>query len=458
MEVRQQNFQTTKKERFGFYGYFFGQNMILMLVSMYFTIYCTTVLGISAGAVGTIILISKIWDAINDPMLSALVEKTNFKSGKFLPWVRSMSIALPLSTVLIFSFSGALIEMSMFVRILYASIFYTVWGMVYTVSDSPAYAMCTIMTTDQNEKNNILSISRVFSMLGIFIFLVLATPLLNLTKGNWMLFSLILSIVAGIGLYGINLCKERVTDRTVSPTLKQIFGAMFSNRYIVILIIVLFVAGVFNLQSAVGAYVAYDVFKSPELLVTTSLISMFPMLIVATFMPQLLKKFDKATLYKIAYLGLAVFGVLQFFVGYDSVTTYLIITFAKGIVIAPSGIATQMLLADTIVYQEYETGERFETLAFVAGTFAMKTVAALASAFGLWLLDAIGYVSSTANETVVQTQQVVDGIWIIANLTPVIGGIAAFIIMHKFYDLTQDKVSAMAEEIQARKQKANATN
>jgi len=105
-------FDTAGSERISYYSYFVGQNIIYMIVSSFIGVYMITTLGIAAATAGTILLVVRIFDSVSDPLFSVVVEKSKLKGGKFRPWINAVSIAVPIVTVLIFSFTNFMIESS----------------------------------------------------------------------------------------------------------------------------------------------------------------------------------------------------------------------------------------------------------------------------------------------------------------------------------------------------------
>ncbi len=440
------NFQTTFKERAGYNSYFAGQNMIYLLVMMFLSIYFTNTLGIPAATVGTIFLIARVWDAVNDPMLSVLVEKTTLKSGRFKPWIKSVALLMPISTVLLFSFTGWLIDQSMAVRVAYASFIYITWGMIYTVSDAPAFALATIMTDNTEERTSIISNSRFFAMIGIVGVLIIVNPIMGAVNGDWFLTSAIVSAIALVFLLGINFTKERVDARTESPTLKSIINAIIGNKFLIIYVICATIYGGSNFGQSLSAYVCTDLLGDPSLIATMGLIGMIPTLLLIPFVPQLVKRIDKTKLLKISYILIILFSIVSYFVGYDNLTFYIIMVVVKGIVAVPVMILDTLFYVDCIEYAENTTGDRFEAATFSARTFSAKAVGALSGAVGMWLLAAVGYVSSTAGEVVVQSEAALSGLWILATLSPVVGATIALIVFTKYYKLDDATVAKIMDE------------
>ena len=199
-------FQTTKSERAGFLSYFFGQNALFFMVTYLAALYYTTVLGIPLAISATIFLFARIWDGVNDPLLSILVEKARLKGGKFLPWLKSVAFILPIATILIFGFTDALINSTLTIRVIYATVTYTLWGMVYTISDVHGFALATVMSSNQNEKTTLLSLSRMIALVGLLTSSFLVQGIIDKT-GSWTTSAIIVAIGSFVFLFGIFLDK-----------------------------------------------------------------------------------------------------------------------------------------------------------------------------------------------------------------------------------------------------------
>jgi Na+/melibiose symporter-like transporter len=118
----------TRGERRAYGWYFVGQNMVYLFILNYIQNYFTDVVGIAAGSVAVIILIARVWDAINDPMFGVIVDRSRLKRGRFKPWLRLATFILPVFTIAIF-----VVPMTWTIqqRTLVCGILYIVWGMAF---------------------------------------------------------------------------------------------------------------------------------------------------------------------------------------------------------------------------------------------------------------------------------------------------------------------------------------
>ena len=149
----------TKREKISYGLYFMGQNVFYGLIG-YMTTYFTDI-GITAALVAIVALITKVWDAINDPIFGMIMDKVNFKKGKFLPWLRISVIAIPVATILLFIIPTGI---SMMAKIIWATLAYMLWDTAYTLCDVPIFGIVTTMTIDQKERVSLNSIGRMFAI------------------------------------------------------------------------------------------------------------------------------------------------------------------------------------------------------------------------------------------------------------------------------------------------------
>ena len=130
----------TKKEKFSYGMYFMGQNVFYGLIG-YMTTYFTDV-GITAALVAVVALITKVWDAINDPIFGMIMDKVHFKKGKFLPWLRMSVIAIPVSTILLFVIPTGI---PLVAKLIWATLAYMLWDTAYTLCDVPIFGTTAVV-------------------------------------------------------------------------------------------------------------------------------------------------------------------------------------------------------------------------------------------------------------------------------------------------------------------------
>ena len=125
-------------------------------------IYFTDVVGLAPAFVGTLFLVARIWDTVNDPMMGMVVDNTRTKWGKFRPWILIGTILN--AVVLIFLFKKP--DLDGVPLYAYFSVMYILWGMTYTIMDIPYWSMIPSLTNDKAEREKVAVIPRIFASIG----------------------------------------------------------------------------------------------------------------------------------------------------------------------------------------------------------------------------------------------------------------------------------------------------
>ena len=427
------HFESTKYERLSYYSYFTGQNIIYMFVTMFISIYFISVLAIPAITVGFMLLIARVWDTVNDPLLSYVVERTNFKGGKFIPWVKSVSIVIPIVTFLLFGSSFFLLSLPVYLRIVIGTIIYIIWGMVYTLSDAPAYALATTMTNNNEEKGIIISNARFASLIGITIISFTGPLLVNKFNNNWVILGFIIFALSFPLMFFVGNVKERVIRSQVTPTLKDIILAVKNNGSLLVIVITFMFLFCFNFGTTLTPFISLYIFNDISLTSILSTISLLPALIVAPFIPKLLRRFNKNTLFRISLLSNIIFSIISFFIARNSFFLYLILILIKGVLSSPILFINTLYYSDCIDNYYRKTGKRYEAVIFSIQTFTSKAIMAVSGAGAMFILGFIGFKESVSGSFVNQSTYVLDGMWTAVNLGPAFGALLAIIYFTIFY-------------------------
>lgn len=158
----------TKGELFGFLVGMFGQNLIYQVIAAgLVSVYLGTVLYIPAGIVSAIIFAARIWDAVNDPMMGTIVDRTHTKWGKCRPYLIFFPVIIGVFTILCF-INGIYTDpkASKALIVVWAAAFYIIWGMLFTVCDIPLWGITSLMTDDQNDRAKIIGLARTAAGIG----------------------------------------------------------------------------------------------------------------------------------------------------------------------------------------------------------------------------------------------------------------------------------------------------
>ena len=425
----------------GSYGlYFMGQNIFFMLINMYMSTYFTDV-GIPAVTVAGIALVVKVWDAINDPIFGGLIDRIRFKKGKFVPWLRISLVGIPVATILMFAIpSGA----APIVKVIWASVAYVLWDTAYTICDVPIFGLVTTMTPVQQERTTLNTIGRVAAMLAAMTVMI-TIPSFRAMLGGWTSTVVTLSVVGAITM--IPICftaKERVApsaDKEPEVGLKDMFRYLKTNKYLLIYYVAFLIGGVLNVTTTWGLYIARYCLENESMQTVTTLLGILPTILLGSFIPLLTKKHDKFKLYYIANVVALILTVARFFVGYENLTSYLVLTVISAIPTAITTMLMYMFTPDCAEYGRYKSGIAAPGITFATQTFFVKLQSALLTSVAALALGMIGFVEG---EGAVQAAGFAKTLWNTSIILPVIGTVLALIVL-RMYKLNDHDVELMAK-------------
>lgn len=421
---------TTRLEKMSYGGFSFGQNLMYMLQLQFLTFFYTEEVGLSLGATATLLLIAKLWDAFNDPIMGAIVDKLNFKSGKYIPWLKYTSIIIPLT--MLFTFVN--IDAGYSMKLVFAYVTYIMWGMAYTVSDSPMFSLSTVMTRHVYERDQLIAIAR---MTGAIAAILTAGFMLFVDSLGWvgaMAIYCAASLITMIPLPFV--AKERVVYKDQNISFVQIFKHLLRNKYFFIFYIGYLLMSTTNTLQTIAIYFAESNLGDANLLTILLAVLVLPIVIVSPLLPKLITIFGKKRLTIYCSCLVIILSLIQYAVGYNNFTLFLVIAAVRVLCMQIPLLLYGMFTADCIEYGNAITGQRTAGVAFSVQTMFTKIAGALSSTLCLALLSYYGYV----NQSTTQSAEALHGIWVIFTLVPIIGYIGMIIAMY-FYRLDEKTVS-----------------
>lgn len=446
----------SKKEKYGYAFAALGQGAIYAMMSSWLGRYYTDVLGLSGYFVGILMWVARVWDAVNDPMMGMIVDRTRTKYGKMRPYLLFAPPLAAVLTVLLFIKPG----FNQTGLMIYAAVTYILWGMVYTTGDVPFWSMPSAMTNNSGERANFISFARTLNSIGSALPLVLVAvisteSMLGQTKGY--LLSAVIFAVGGGALYMSSFfrCRERIEPSKEIPSPRESLNLIKQNKPLVIAVLVGVLAfGRYMVQGAISyaadyVFVANGFLKENIVLVTAALIGigMFPAMVL---MPTLFKKFN----YKQIVIGAGflsfVLGVVFFFVSYFtgySAVVALPFLFLSGLPLGVFNIITYAIIADSIDYLQWKTGKRAEGISFSTQTFMNKLGAAISAGLIPLLLQAFDYKKPVNDVIQPQGDKTKFVIFLMITLIPAVS-IALSTIPMFFYDYIGDKKEKILKELE----------
>jgi len=432
---------TSRIERVSYGSYFAGQNFILIIVLQFLMLFYTDVVGLPAAAVGMLFLIARIWDAVNDPIMGVLVDRLTFKKGRFKPWINAAIFLLPMATIFLFQDIGHTPNS----KLIYAYVTYIIWGMLYTISDIPIFALATVMSDQVEERTRIISIGRIAAGIGALIGVIVISPLAG--AFGWSISSIIIAVVAFLLMLPVRYkAIERVLyKRNPKQPFSKIVGSIISNKYLLIFYGVVIVANLTNTSSATIVYFVKYNLGDESLIPLLSLAAASSAIILPFFLPQLIRKFGKRLLF-IGFMLLSILASLVFYgVGHANIGVVFVLTAFKYIAFNLPVLMMGMFTADCLEYDYYHTGNRNEGITFSVQTFSIKITLALQGIMGAFALDQARYVPN-----VTQTSETLNEIWKMTTVYPIIGQVAAVVLFALYYKLSEKDVERMIKSEKGR--------
>ena len=447
------NYMTTFKERLSYWSYFIGQNVYYNITAAFISTYLA-MQGINLAKVAVVLLIVKVWDAVNDPIFGFIFDKVKFKSGrKCLPWLRFSTALIPVVTIILFSIPSGLSEMG---KLVWFGVAYVLWDTVYTLTDVPAYAMLNTMTDNLQERNTLLSMNRIFSGAGVLIYGVVLPLLISEQVGmsaSWAV--AVLSIFSALTMVPLSVnCKERnykPEEESDSFTPRQMFSYLGRNKYLLIYYGGYCATDALKTSGAVTLFVSFYLFGNSLFSIVLNVLNMVPGIFAAMLMPTILKRFDKfKTLFWCNIVNILL-GLLIYFTGYDNQALFLTLTCIRTIPMSVVGILAFMFTPDCAEYGQYASGISAKGITFAIQTFSVKITGAISSSLALGLLGLFSWISVEAESfeelaalNIRQSPAALNGLWIVYALVPVIGMIIST-FFYLGYKLNDKDVQIMAK-------------
>lgn len=460
----------TLKEKIGYGFGDFASSMFWKIFSVYLLFYYTDVFGISAAVVGTMFLVTRIWDAANDPIMGIIADRTETKWGKFRPYLLWMAIPFGIVGVLCFTTP----ELSLIGKIVYAYITYGLMMMVYTAVNVPYASLMGVMTADLKDRTTLSTFRFIFAFAGSILVLATAEPLvsalskkasgvIDLQQG-WQYAMMIYACIAAVLFYfTFAWTKERVSPPKEQKTsLREDLKNLGNNKPWFILLGAGVATLIFNSLrdgSAIFYFKYYfhnqEAFQMPVLNIAINYSTLYLVLgqaaniIGVVLAKPVSDKIGKKNTFLYAMVIAAIFSCIFYMFNESHVTMIfvfqILISICAGIIFP----LLWSMYADIADYSEWETGRRATGLIFSSSSMSQKMGWTLGGALTGWMLSMYGFEAN-----VVQSEATQNGLRMMMSFIPAAGALlsAIFIIFYKLNDKLMINIS---DELSLRRQKDN---
>mgnify|MGYP000487100781 FL=1 len=439
-------------------GYVFGDmagSFVNLFVDAYFLIFCTNVLGISAGWMGTLFLVARLWDAINDPIMGSFPDRWMIgKSGdKFKPWIKIFMIPLALSGVLCF-LNVPLEGIALHAYVAFA---YVLYGMSYTGTSMPFGAMASVVSDDPIQRSKL---SRARSIGGTIVGIVglSIVPVVcfdkqsNILPGRFTLIAVVFGVLSIISYFVLlNLTQERIrqnVEKAEKFNYGKVLKATVHNRPLIGVMVatlgsMLFITG----SNQVRSYIFKEYYARTDVMSIISLATIPILVICFPLVPKLVAKFGKKATLMAAIISSTIFSVIPVVMEIKNVYVYSALVVLGTIGQTVFTMLIWALVTDCLDYSEWKFNERSDGSMYSLYTFSRKIGSTIASTGVSFGLAAIGFVSGS---NVVQTAEAVNGIYFLVNIIPVVTCALELIGVGLIFNLNKETTEQMYAELKAK--------
>lgn len=437
----------TGKELVGYLVGMFGQNLIYNIVATGLYFYFQNVICLPAMALGWIMTISRIWDAINDPMMGTIVDKTKSKWGKCRPYLIIFPAIIGLVTILTFingNYAAASSTSQKVLIVAWAAISYIAWGMCFTVCDIPLWGITSLMTEDESDRSKILGLARMVAGIGGIGVLVVQiaqalgsafvskidknavdydTLVQKANQKGFIVTVIIMTVIASVlfefaGLF----TREKVEKSEKSYTFKENFQIMFRNKpfrqilisgilrspiqllMIVAMTLVTYYYANGNIMNILATDASGKITGlNVKILIGLGCVAIglfAGQFIAMGVTPLIIKKVEKKTLYNIySIAGAFPFALIFVFYkvsGGDLTSTFWSIIVGICMLVASAAfgginVLQSVMIADCVDYEEYHNGVRTDGVFFSGQSFITKLAAGISTIISSAVYAFVGY-------------------------------------------------------------------
>ena len=465
----------SKKELINFLAGLSGQNLVYSLIGgSFFTYFMTDIALFPAITVSVLLIVMKVWDGINDPIVGSFIDRHTFKSGeKLRPFLKYTPLPVGVFTVLLFLVFSTN-ENLLWLRVSYFIIMYICWDLAYTVQDVSVWGITAAVSPNSSERDRFVQWSRTVGSIvyGAFSTVIpMALEMIANAKGMSMsLVTLVFAIIFGLGgsmlSYRCSYARERiaVNKDDQQETLRESFMLLFKNKMLLLVTLSnLFGSFGFGI-SLVTYFFKYEIpsdFLGNGIIGALGLTTIYFIITgLPSFIGMLFADWMKKRLggYVNVLILIQVFNIIAraiaFFVGFEGKRLWISMIII-GIGSIPSGassIAQTSIFCDSIDYMEWKTGKRTEGITFSMQTFFTKISSGITSGLATLALHLLGYkaIDNAANYLGTQTAAFDSWIWPLVVLTPAVASVL-FIIPLLFVNYTKEYRALVESDLNARR-------
>lgn len=439
-----------------------GKDMMYMLSANYVLYYYQDILGVSAIAMGVILMAARIFDAFNDPIMGVLVAKTRTKWGKFRPW---LLVGTVFNAVVLYFMYTAPPTLSGGGLVAYAAIAYIIWGVTYTMMDIPFWSMIPAFTESGKEREGVTTLARSCAGAGSAIITIITMKSVEaLGHGNdrtgFSRFALIISAFFIVAI--VITCariKEKSTVDVKSPSVKEMFSSLIKNdqAMTVVIAIVLINCSLYITSNLVIYFFKYD-FGQKNWYDSYTQFNTFgggiQIISMMILFPLFRKYMSAIKVFYVSFIMAVVGYAVLLAVMFLSSSNIILLLVPSFFIFAAFGmltVLTTVFLANTVDYGEIKNGRRDESVIFSMQTFVVKLASGVAAMIASICLS-VSNISTDKSENAAQAASASSAAVLRLTMTilPIAGILVAGLIFRKKYILTEKKLEEISGQLKAK--------
>ncbi len=433
-----------------------GRDMVAAMVTMFLMVYLTEVVQVSnstLAAITAVLVLMRLFDAVNDPVMGLVVDNTRSRWGKFKPWIAGGAVAWAGATVVMFSDWG--VSGTAFVVVFIGV--YLVWEIAYTVNDISYYGMVPSLSRNQTDRERIGVVARICANVGLFALVVAIVPVtgaltdrLGSAQQAWFALAVVVSVVMlAFQLITVVTTRQQVEVTVATSTpLRDLVSVIVRNDQLlwVTLAMVLFMTG-YTVTTSLGIYYFTYVYGDPAMYSVFAAVLGITQIIGLLIFPLVSARMSRRRVHLVA----SVSCVLGYGVFLLAGTSMVVIGFAGVLLFSGQAfiqLLMMMFIADSVEYGHWKLGRRNESITFSLQPFIYKASSAAASGIvGLTLI------LSGVNEAASAADVSPAGIGIFSGAMmglPMLLVALSWVVLRRRYRLDEASYAAIVAELRAR--------
>ncbi len=469
-----------------------GQCISYNMIKSQMSFFYVSVFGIHPDFISSLLVFMAFWDAFNEPLMGSIVDKTRTRFGKFKPYLVLTPFLLGIATIVLFGgplaipgitegLSDPNVTHNMLFRtdavyrnkVIFTVITYILWEFFYTIGDIPFWGLSAAISPNPDDRSRVIKSARLISGILGGIPGIIITFCIDLVKEGGLLYGKvtlsqiffalgILGGTVGMALFSLSgFClKERVIHESNDPKLLDCFRYLFKNKPLLLLTLSSLIS---TLEGIGGSFTVY--FYNLSLGINSlSLLAGIPGTFVGWLTYPLMTKLEnrwtsKQIVIRVSLIYTAV-TVLIFLIGCRNYTNIVLITillaiqgFFGGVNGSIKAVIPTKMIAETVDYMEWKTGERNEGMAFSILTFIGKLTSTLSTAIATALIPVIGLIKGAEETMIIDPNTTLNTkliLWGLVTCIPTLLGLLS-LLPYRFYDLEGEKLVKIQKEVQEKR-------